>query len=302
MKPEKEPNIFELERLEKELSNSKDIVNLSDNVSMYLKDIGLVKLLTREEEIELAQLVSDARNSKDEKVTRLGKEASDRLVEANLRLVVSIAKKYIYHNVSLMDLIQEGNMGLMKAVDRFEIERGFKFSTYATWWIRQSISRSISNNSKTIRIPVHVYDTISRVKKVKREYQNEHGKEPDIETVSKISGIPISTLRLISLYIDDTISLDKLIGEGNTTIADSIPDLRNSDPEDYNRTNELDEYIIEVLDFLDEREQSIIKMRFGIECEEKTLGEIGQILGITRERVRQIEKRAIKKLHDIITT
>ena len=201
-----------------------------------------------------------------------------------------------------MDLIQEGNMGLMKAVDRFEIERGFKFSTYATWWIRQSISRSISNNSKTIRIPVHVYDTISRVKKVKREYQNEHGKEPDIETVSKISGIPISTLRLISLYIDDTISLDKLIGEGNTTIADSIPDLRNSDPEDYNRTNELDEYIIEVLHFLDEREQSIIKMRFGIECEEKTLGEIGQILGITRERVRQIEKRAIKKLHDIITT
>jgi RNA polymerase primary sigma factor len=301
LKSEKEPNIFELERLEEELSNSKDIVNLSDNVSMYLKDIGLVKLLTREEEIELAQLVSDARNSIDERVTRLGKEASDRLVEANLRLVVSIAKKYIYHNVSLMDLIQDGNMGLMKAVDRFEIEKGFKFSTYATWWIRQSISRSISNNSKTIRIPVHVYDTISRVKKVKREYQNEHGVEPDIETVSNISGIPISTLRLISIYVDDTISLDKLIGEGNTTLGDSTKDSNNPNPEENDKIKELEEYIIQILEVLDEREQSIIKMRFGIECEEKTLGEIGQILGITRERVRQIEKRVINKLHKIIT-
>lgn len=301
MKPEKEPNIFELERLEEELSNSKDVVNLSDNVSMYLKDIGLVKLLTREEEIELAILVSRARNSTDDEVIKLGKVASDRLVEANLRLVVSIAKKYIYHYVSLMDLIQDGNMGLMKAVDRFEIERGFKFSTYATWWIRQSISRSISNNSKTIRILVHVYDTISRVKKVKREYQNENGIEPSIETVSKISGIPISTLRLISIYVDDTISLDKLIGEGNTTLGDSTKDPNNPNPEENDKIKELEEYIIQILEVLDEREQSIIKMRFGIECEEKTLGEIGQILGITRERVRQIEKRAINKLHKIIT-
>ena len=300
MKSEKEPNIFELERLEEELSNSKDPVNFSDNVSMYLKDIGLVNLLTREEEIALAKLVSDARNSKDGRVIRLGKEASDRLVEANLRLVVSIAKKYIYHNVSLMDLIQEGNMGLMKAVNRYEIEKGFKFSTYATWWIRQSISRSISNNSKTIRIPVHVYDMLSKVRTVKRNYVNEYGIEPDIETVSKISGIPISTLRLISLYIDDTISLDKLIGEGNTTLGDSTKDPNNPNPEENDKIKELEEYIIEVLEVLDEREQSIIKMRFGIECEEKSLGEIGQILGITRERVRQIENKAIMKLRKII--
>ena len=302
MKSEKEPDIIELKRLEEELSNSKDLVNFNDNVSVYLKDISLVKLLTREEEIELAQLVSNARNSKDKNITRLGKEASDRLVEANLRLVVSIAKKYIYHNVSLMDLIQEGNMGLMKAVNRFEIERGFKFSTYATWWIRQSISRSISNNSKTIRIPVHVYDTISRVKKIKREYQNVHGVEPGIETVSKISGIPISALRLISLYVDDTISLDKLIGEGNTTLGDSTIDRNSLNPEENNQKKGLEEYINTVLEVLDEREKSIIKMRFGIECEEKTLGEIGHIFGITKERVRQIEKRAINKLHKIVTT
>ena len=143
----------------------------------------------------------------------------------------------------------------MKAVNRFEIERGFKFSTYATWWIRQSISRSISNNSKTIRIPVHVYDTISRVKKIKREYQNVHGVEPGIETVSKISGIPISALRLISLYVDDTISLDKLIGEGNTTLGDSAIDRNSLNPEENNQKKGLEEYINTVLEVLDEREK-----------------------------------------------
>jgi len=302
LKLEKEPNITELERLEKELSNSNDLVNLGDNISMYLKDIGLVKLLTREEEIELAELVSRARNSTDEKVIKLGKEAGDILVEANLRLVVSIAKKYIYHDVSLMDLIQEGNMGLMKAVQRFEVERGFKFSTYATWWIRQSISRSISNHSKTIRIPVHVYDTLSKVRRVKRNYTNEHSVEPDIETISKLSGVPISTLKFISIYIDDTVSLDYPIGDGSSTINDTTRDTTNPDPAEYNRIKELETYVAKILEVLDERECDIIKMRFGIESEEKTLGEIGKILGITRERVRQIESRAIKKLRDIITT
>lgn len=187
-----------------------------------------------------------------------------------------------------MDIIQEGNMGLMKAVDRFEIEKGFKFSTYATWWIRQSISRSISNNSKTIRIPVHVYDMLSKVRTIKRNYINEHGIEPDIETVSKISGLPISTLRLISHYVDDTISLDKLIGDGNTTLGDSTIDGSNPNPEENDKIKELEDFINKVLEVLVEREQSIKKMRFGIECEEKTLGDIGQILGITRERARQI--------------
>jgi len=302
LKFEKEPNISELERLEEELSNSKDLVQLSDALSVFLKDIGGVKLLTRGEEIELAKLVTLARDSKDETVIKLGKEARDKMIVANLRLVVSIAKKYTYSNEPFRDLIQDGTMGLMKAVDRYQVERGFKFSTYATWWIRQSISRSISNNSRTIRIPVHVYDTQSKVRRVKRDYVNKHGIEPDLETVSKMSGIPLSTLRLDSVYIDDTISLDNPIGDGNSTLIDSTKDTNNPDPEEYNKIIELEEFVTEILEVLNEREQKIIKMRYGIETEVKTLGEIGILLGITRERVRQIESVAIEKLREIITT
>jgi RNA polymerase primary sigma factor len=302
LETEKEPNIFELERLEKELSNAKDLVTLSDTVSMYLKDIGLVKLLTREEEIELAKMVSKARESKDEKIVKIGKKAKDRLVEANLRLVVSIAKKYTYLDASLMDLIQEGNMGLMKAVEKFDYERGFKFSTYATWWIRQSISRSISNNSRTIRLPVHAYDTLSKVRRAKRDYINKHGKEPNIETLSEITGISPNSLRVIYIYIDDTISLDSLSGDGTTTLISSTEDTINLNPEEYNKIKELEEFVIEMLQELNEREQTIIRMRFGIESDEKTLEEIGQHLGITRERVRQLERRAIEKLKEKIIT
>lgn len=296
MKTEQEPNFTDLERLEEELSKSKDIVNLTDSVSLYMKDIGLVRLLTRDEEIGLFKLVSEARNSTDENTIRLGIDARNRLIEANLRLVVSVAKKYIYHHNSLMDLVQEGNLGLMKAADRFEVERGFKFSTYATWWIRQSISRFISNHSKTIRIPVHVYDALAKIKKIKRDYIEKYGKEPNIVTISKISGITVSTLRIISLYMDETVSLDETIGEGNTTLIESIKDTKNPNPEENNEKIELDEYIDDILEVLDDREKNIIKMRFGIKCEEKTLVEIGQVFGITRERVRQIEIRAIKKL------
>jgi RNA polymerase primary sigma factor len=302
LETEKEPNIFELERLEKELSNAKDLVTLSDTVSMYLKDIGLVKLLTREEEIELAKMVSKARESKDEKIVKIGKKAKDRLVEANLRLVVSIAKKYTYLDASLMDLIQEGNMGLMKAVEKFDHERGFKFSTYATWWIRQSISRSISNNSRTIRLPVHAYDTLSKVRRAKRDYINKHGKEPNIETLSELTGISPNSLRVIYIYIDDTISLDSLSGDGTTTLISSTEDTINLNPEEYNKIKELEEFVIEMLQELNEREQTIIRMRFGIESDEKTLEEIGQHLGITRERVRQLERRAIEKLKEKIIT
>lgn len=302
MKLEKEPNIFELERLEEELSNTKDLVNLSDPLSIYLKDIGQVKLLTREEEIELAKMVSMARDSADEKISKLGKEARDKLIVANLRLVVSIAKNYSYSYVPLMDIIQDGTMGLMKAVDRYQVDKGFKFSTYATWWIRQSISRSISNNSRTIRLPVHVYDTLSKIRRVKRNYVSKHGIEPDDEAVSQISGITISTLRLISLYINDTISLDNPIGDGNSTLNDSTQVSDSLNPEEFNKIKELEEYVVNILQELDEREQTIIKMRFGIQYEEKTLEEIGQYLGITRERVRQLEKRAIEKLRKLIIT
>lgn len=302
MKIDKEPTIFELEILDKELSNSKDFVNFGDSVSIYLKDIGRYKLLTREEETELAKRITIARESTDEKIIDLGKEARDRLIVANLRLVVSIAKNYSYYNIPLMDIIQDGTMGLMKAVDRYQVDKGFRFSTYATWWIRQSISRAISNNSRTIRLPVNVYDTLSKIRRVKRNYVNQYGNEPDIETISKISDIPISTLRLISLYINDTISLDNLIGDGSSTLNDSIHDSGSLNPEEHNRIKELEEYVIKIIGVLSEREQLIIKMRFGIEFEEKTLEEIGQYLGITRERVRQLEKRAIEKLRKLIIT
>jgi RNA polymerase primary sigma factor len=302
LKIDNEPTIFELEILDKELSNSKDFVNFGDSVSIYLKDIGQYKLLTREEETELAKRITIARESTDEKIIDLGKGARDRLIVANLRLVVSIAKNYSYYNIPLMDIIQDGTMGLMKAVDRYQVDKGFRFSTYATWWIRQSISRAISNNSRTIRLPVHVYDTLSKIRRVKRNYVNQYGNEPDIETISKISGIPISTLRLISLYINDTISLDNVIGDGSSTLNDSIHDSGSLNPEEHNRIKELEEYVIKIIRELSEREQLIIKMRFGIEFEEKTLEEIGQYLGITRERVRQLEKRAIEKLRKLIIT
>ena len=302
MKLENEPTIFDLEIIEGELSNSKDLLNLGDPLSIYLKDIGQVKLLTREEEIELSKTVSMARDSTDETVIKLGKEARDRLVEANLRLVVSIAKKYSYSNVTLMDLIQEGTMGLMKAVDRYQVEKGFKFSTYATWWIRQSISRSISNNSRTIRLPVHFSDMLSKVQRVKRNYINEHGIEPDIETLSKITKISSVSLEMINLYIGDTISLDQSVGDGNSTYNDLTKDKRNLNPDDFDKAKILEEFVIEILQELNEREQTIIKMRFGIESDEKTLEEIGILLDVSKERVRQIESKAIWKLRKIVTT
>lgn len=302
MKLEKEPTIFELQRLEEELSNSKDPVKLKDPLSIYLKDIGQVKLLSREEEIELATMVMMARDSTDDKIIRLGREARDRLIVANLRLVVSVAKKYTYSNVSLMDLIQDGTMGLMRAVDGYQVDKGFKFSTYATWWIIQSISRSIANNSRTIRIPVHVYDTLSKILRFKRNYVDEHGMEPDIQTVSKITGISIVTLKMINIYIEDTLSLDNPIGDGDSTLKDLTEDTNNPDPEEYNKIKELEEYVIEILQVLNEREQTIIKMKFGIESDEQTLEEIGKYFGISKQRVGQILSNAIEKLRKQMNT
>lgn len=289
-------NNHELERSETELENLKDLVNLSDSLSVYLKDIGKIQLLTREEEIELANRVSAARKSNNEKIIELGKEARDKLVVSNLRLVVNIAKKYRYTNVPMMDLIQEGNMGLMKAIDRFQVKKGFRLSTYATWWIRQFISRSISNTARTIRIPVHIYDSLSVIKKVTNKYKKEHGKEPDIETVSKLTNISKPSLKIIYLCSDDAISLDQTVGEDDSKLLDFTEDKKNKNPEEYNNEKELDEFVDDILQVLDKREQAIIKMRFGIESNEMTLGEVGDLFGISRERVRQIQSRAMKKL------
>jgi RNA polymerase primary sigma factor len=298
LKLEKEPTIFELNKNDEELLISEKFINLSDPLSIYLKDIGQVNLLTREEEIELAKTIQLARDSKDETVIQLGRIARDRFIIANLRLVISIAKKYSYSNVPLMDLIQDGTLGLMKAVDRYQVEKGFKFSTYASWWIRQSITRSIANISKTIRIPVHMYDLFSRVKKATRDYLNNHGIEPNIETISDITGVPMASLKLIYLYNDDILSLDEKFGDGDSTYNDIIQDIRNLNPDEHNQTKILEEFIIEILQVLNERERLVIKMRYGIDTDEKTLEEIGSLLGVSRERVRQLEKRAIKKLKD----
>jgi RNA polymerase primary sigma factor len=300
LEPEKEPTVFELELLEEETMTLQDSINLNDSLSVFLKDISQINLLTRDEEIDLAKKISSGLNSTDEMIIQLGKEARDKMIVSNLRLVVSVAKKFSFSNLSLMDLIQEGTLGLMKAVDRFDVDKGFKFSTYATWWIRQSISRSISNHSKTIRVPVHVYDMLFKVRKVMKKYFDDHGIKPDIETVSIICGIPVSTLRLIYLYTDDTISLDIPIGDGNSTLNDSTKDTNNPNPEEWTRINELEEYVLNIIEVLDDRERIIIKMRFGIDCEEKTLAEIGQTLGITRERVRQLEKKGIDKLRKLL--
>lgn len=297
---EKEPSDFELDQIEKVLFKSKDI-NLNDSLGLYLKDIGQEKLLTREEEIELANTIKSSQGSLDEKVILHGQRARDKMILANMRLVVSIAKKYAHSNLELSDLIQDGSMGLMKAVDRFQVERGFKFSTYATWWIRQSISRSISDTSRTIRLPVYIHDMLSVVRKIKRHYANEHGMEPDIEIISEISGIPASTLKMLELYNADTISIDQSVGDDDSTLVDVVKDTKNPTPEEYHKFKVLEAYVISILEELTKREREVIKMRYGIESDKKTLEEIGKIFGISRERVRQIESKAIKKLKKIMT-
>ncbi|MCD4827478.1 MAG: sigma-70 family RNA polymerase sigma factor [Acholeplasmataceae bacterium] len=285
-----------MESIDEELSNSNKFDNLIDPVSIFLRDIGQIKLLTREEEIELSTRVSIARISIDEKSIKLGKEARDSLIVANLRLVVSIAKKYTYSNLSFMDLVQEGTLGLMKAVDRFQIEKGFRLSTYATWWIRQSISRAIANTSRTIRTPVYISDMSSKIRRFTREYINVYGKEPDEETVSKIIGISTDVLRDIKNYTYDTSSLDQDVGDEGSTFKNLTVDKNNPNPEDIYYVEILEEYVIEILKELDVREQIIIKMKFGIGTDEKTLEEIGEHFGISKQRVGQIANKAINKL------
>ena len=297
---DKEPSDFELDQIEKVLFKSKDI-NLNDSLGLYLKDIGQEKLLTREEEIELANTIKSSRGSLDEKVILYGQRARDKMILANMRLVVSIAKKYAHSNLELADLIQDGSMGLMKAVDRFQVERGFKFSTYATWWIRQAISRSISDTSRTIRLPVYIHDMLSAVRKIKRHYANENGVEPDMDIISEISGIPASTLKMLELYNADTISIDQSVGDDDSTLVDVVKDTKNPTPEEYHKFKVLEAYVISILEELTKREREVIKMRYGIESDKKTLEEIGKIFGISRERVRQIESKAIKKLKKIMT-
>ena len=261
--------------------------NLDDPVRMYLKEIGQVKLLTADEEIELAKRVSEG-----------DKAAKDRLTEANLRLVVSIAKKYSGRGLHILDLIQEGNTGLIRAVDKFDYTKGNKFSTYATWWIRQAITRAIADQARTIRVPVHMVEVINKATRCNRKLVQELGREPTLEEIAAELNLPIEKIIEANRTAADTLSLDMPVGdEEDTTIGSFVEDDNTPGPADATSNALLAEALAEILGTLTEREADVLKMRFGMyDGRTHTLEEVGQIFGVTRERIRQIENKAIRKL------
>ena len=261
--------------------------NLDDPVRMYLKEIGQVKLLTADEEIELAKRVSEG-----------DKAAKDRLTEANLRLVVSIAKKYSGRGLHILDLIQEGNTGLIRAVDKFDYTKGNKFSTYATWWIRQAITRAIADQARTIRVPVHMVEVINKATRCNRKLVQELGREPTLEEIAAELNLPIEKIIEANRTAADTLSLDMPVGdEEDTTIGSIVEDDNTPGPVDATSNAMLSEALTEILGTLTEREADVLRMRFGMyDGRTHTLEEVGQIFGVTRERIRQIENKAIRKL------
>ena len=261
--------------------------SLDDPVRMYLKEIGQVKLLSAEEEVELAKRVAEG----DQK-------AKNKLTEANLRLVVSIAKKYSGRGLHILDLIQEGNTGLIRAVDKFDWTKGNKFSTYATWWIRQAITRAIADQARTIRVPVHMVEVINKATRCNRKLVQELGREPTVEEVAAELGLPVEKIIEANRTAADTLSLDTPVGdEEDTSIGSFVEDERTPGPADATSNALLAEALKEILDTLTEREADVLKMRFGMyDGRTHTLEEVGQIFGVTRERIRQIENKAIRKL------
>ena len=261
--------------------------NLDDPVRMYLKEIGQIKLLSAEEEVELAKAVADGDQA-----------AKNKLTEANLRLVVSIAKKYSGRGLHILDLIQEGNTGLIRAVDKFDWTKGNKFSTYATWWIRQAITRAIADQARTIRVPVHMVEVINKATRCNRKLVQELGREPTVEEIAKELGLPVEKIIEANRTAADTLSLDTPVGdEEDTSIGSFVEDDRTPGPADATSNALLAEALKEILDTLTEREADVLRMRFGMyDGRTHTLEEVGQIFGVTRERIRQIENKAIRKL------
>ena len=262
-------------------------LSINDPVRMYLKEIGQISLLSLEEELELSKKIDEG----DE-------DAKRKLAESNLRLVVSIAKRYVGRNLSFLDLIQEGNIGLMKAVDKFDSSKGYKFSTYATWWIRQAITRAIADQAKTIRVPVHMVETINKLKRVQRQLTLELNREPTEKELSDKLKIPEDKVREIIKISLDPLSLETPIGEEEDShLGDFVQDKNSLSPEEYAINEVLKDEIAEVLLTLTEREEQVLKLRFGLvdgTC--RTLEEVGVIFGVTRERIRQIEAKALRKL------
>jgi len=261
--------------------------NLDDPVRMYLKEIGQIKLLSAEEEVELAKRVSEGDQA-----------AKNKLTEANLRLVVSIAKKYGGRGLHILDLIQEGNTGLIRAVDKFDWTKGNKFSTYATWWIRQAITRAIADQARTIRVPVHMVEVINKATRCNRKLVQELGREPTVDEIAAELGLPVEKIIEANRTAADTLSLDTPVGdEEDTSIGSFVEDERTPGPADATSNAMLAEALKEILDTLTEREADVLRMRFGMyDGRTHTLEEVGQIFGVTRERIRQIENKAIRKL------
>ena len=288
--------IFERENIQiiNEYERDKDLydqllseISMDDPVKMYLKDIGKVPLLAPEEETELAKKMME------------GDEAAKRLLsEANLRLVVSIAKRYMGRGMQFLDLIQEGNLGLMKAVEKFDYQKGFKFSTYATWWIRQAITRAIADQARTIRIPVHMVDTINKLIRVSRKLLQELGREPTPEEIAKEMDVPEERVREIQKIAQDPVSLETPIGEEEDShLSDFIEDEGSTAPTDAVSYTMLKEQLLGVLDTLTPREEKVLRLRYGLDDgRPRTLEEVGKEFNVTRERIRQIEAKALRKL------
>ena len=288
------PENLELEEIEEvteeELSNTDayvDSLTIDDPVRMYLKEIGRVPLLTPDEEVDLARRMSDG-----------DQEAKNRMTESNLRLVVSIAKRYVGRGMQFLDLIQEGNLGLIKAVDKFDYTKGYKFSTYATWWIRQAITRAIADQARTIRIPVHMVETINKVIRVSRQLLQELGHDPTAEEIAEEMNLPVDKVRDILKIAQEPVSLETPIGEEEDShLGDFIPDEEASEPAEAASFALLREQLDEVLDTLTPREKKVLELRFGMtDGRTRTLEEVGKEFNVTRERIRQIEAKALRKL------
>ena len=317
-----EPPLEEIEEIpEEEIVDPNTLIDsfgLDDPVRMYLKEIGKVNLLTADEETELAKAmtagmemknmletmeregepISDEMRAEAEKSIKAGEAAQKRLAEANLRLVVSIAKRYVGRGMLFLDLIQEGNLGLIKAVEKFDYTKGYKFSTYATWWIRQAITRAIADQARTIRIPVHMVETINKVIRVSRQLLQELGHDPAPEEIAEEMGMPVDKVREILKIAQEPVSLETPIGEEEDShLGDFIPDEDASEPSEAASFTLLKEQLVEVLGTLTPREEKVLRLRFGIEDgRSRTLEEVGKEFNVTRERIRQIEAKALRKL------
>ena len=280
-------NIIESVREKEPRVSLNDSVSIDDPVRMYLKEMGKVPLLTADEEIEIARRVENGDES-----------AREKLAEANLRLVVSIAKRYVGRGMLFLDLIQEGNLGLIKAVEKFDYTKGYKFSTYATWWIRQAITRAIADQARTIRIPVHMVETIHKLSRVKRQLVQTLGRDPSIDEIAEAMDVSIDRVREIIKIAQDPVSLETPIGEEEDShLGDFIPDDDIPLPSDAAAATLLREQLMQVLSSLTPREEKVLRLRFGIDDgRQRTLEEVGKEFNVTRERIRQIEAKALRKL------